>query len=111
MNGKFIIKLTYERDTALKNNTKLEVIPQIMTNDADEFLFVVKYIQDLGYKEFNWNLDCPYPMVINRSMESWLIQDGPRIEQILKRVNDETDVAVSMKMRIGKQLYKGGGAE
>jgi len=137
LNGKLIIKPAYERDIALKNNTKLEVIPQIMTNDADEFLFVAKYIQDLGYKELNWNLGCPYPMVVNRSMGSGLIQDGPRIEQILKRVNDETDVVVSMKMRmgyhhneeildilpmleqfplkniaiharIGKQLYKGG---
>jgi len=137
LNGKFVIKPAYEKDIALKHNTQLEVIPQIMTNDADEFLFVVKYIQDLGYKELNWNLGCPYPMVVNRSMGSGLIQDGPRIEEILKRVHNETDVVVSMKMRmgyhhneeildvlpmleqfplkniaiharIGKQLYKGG---
>lgn len=137
LNGKFIIKPAYERDIALKNNTDLEVIPQIMTNDADEFLFVTKYIQDLGYKELNWNLGCPYPMVVNRCMGSGLIQDVPRIQNILERVHNETDVTVSMKMRmgyhhneeildvlpmleqyplkniavharIGKQLYKGG---
>ncbi len=137
LNGKLKIKPHYERDIALKNNTSLTVIPQIMTNDADEFLFVTKYIQSLGYTELNWNLGCPYPMVVNKCMGSGLINDPQRIDHILKRVHEETNVTVSMKMRmgyehsgeilntfpildkyplknvaiharIGKQLYKGG---
>lgn len=137
LNGKLEIKPAYERDILPKNNTTLEVIPQIMTNDADEFLFVVKFIQSLGYKELNWNLGCPYPMVVNRCMGSGLINDPKRIDDILNRVHSESDVVVSMKMRmgyehsgeildvfpildkypliniaiharIGKQLYKGG---
>ena len=108
-----------------------------MTGDADEFLFVVKYIQSLGYKELNWNLGCPYPMVTKQGMGSGLICNPEKIDHILKRAHEETDVVVSMKMRmgyenaeeildvfpildsyplkniaiharIGKQLYKGG---
>lgn len=137
LNGKLDIKASYQRDIELKNNTTLEVIPQIMTNDADEFLFVAKYVQSLGYKELNWNLGCPYPMVVNRCMGSGLIGDAQRIDKILERVHAESDIIVSMKMRmgyehpleildvfpmlekypikniaiharIGKQLYKGG---
>lgn len=137
LNGKFEIKASYERDLLPKNNSTLEVIPQIITNDADEFLFVSKYVQDLGYKELNWNLGCPYPMVTKRCMGSGLISDWNRIDDILKRVHNESDILVSMKMRmgyenpseildvlpvlakyplkniaiharIGKQLYKGG---
>jgi tRNA-dihydrouridine synthase len=136
-NNKLIIKNSYQIDLQLENNTALEVIPQIMTNDADEFLFVVDYIQELGYKELNWNLGCPYPMVTNRGMGSGLICDPEKINHILGRVHKETDIIVSMKMRmgyehaeeilnafpildsyplksiaiharIGKQLYKGG---
>jgi tRNA-dihydrouridine synthase B len=137
MNGKIVIKNSYKRDLALENNDTLEVIPQIMTNSDEEFLFVVKYIQELGYKELNWNLGCPYPMVTKRGMGSGLICNPEKIDHILKRVHNETDITVSMKMRmgydtpeeiqdvfpildkyplkniaiharIGKQLYKGG---
>jgi tRNA-dihydrouridine synthase len=72
-----------------------------MTNDADEFLFVVQYIQELGYKELNWNLGCPYPMVTKRGMGSGLICQPPKIDDILHRVHNESDVIVSMKMRMG----------
>ncbi|WP_298766915.1 tRNA-dihydrouridine synthase family protein [uncultured Polaribacter sp.] len=137
LNGKMVIKNSYQRDLLLAHNTTLKVIPQIMTNDADEFLFVAKYIRELGYKELNWNLGCPYPMVTKRGMGSGLISDAAKIDSILKRVHNESDVLVSMKMRmgyenaseiletfpvldkyplkniaiharIGKQLYKGG---
>lgn len=137
LNGKMVIKNSYQRDLLPENNTELEVIPQIMTNDADEFLFVVDYIQQLGYKELNWNLGCPYPMVTKQGMGSGLICDPEKINHILDRVHTETNIIVSMKMRmgyenpeeiletfpvldryplkniaiharIGKQLYKGG---
>jgi hypothetical protein len=35
-----VIKSSYQRDLLPENNATLEVIPQIITNDADEFLFV-----------------------------------------------------------------------
>jgi tRNA-dihydrouridine synthase len=106
LNGKLEIKPVYEKDLLLKNNTTLEVIPQIMTNDADEFLYVAKYVKKLGYNELNWNLGCPYPMVINRKMGSGLIDDPKRIQQILQRVHDESDIIVSMKMRMGYEHPK-----
>ncbi|OIQ40542.1 MAG: dihydrouridine synthase [Bacteroidetes bacterium MedPE-SWsnd-G1] len=101
MNGKLVIKNNYRRDLKPENNTELELIPQIMTNDAEEFLFAVKYIQDLGYKEMNWNLGCPYPMVTKRGMGSGLICEPEKINHILDRVHSETDILVSMKMRLG----------
>ena len=48
LNGKMVIKNSYQKDLQPENNTTLEVIPQVMTGDADEFLFVIKYIQSLG---------------------------------------------------------------
>jgi tRNA-dihydrouridine synthase B len=101
LNGKFEIKPNYQRDILPKNNSTLEVIPQIMTNDADEFLFVSKFVKELGYKELNWNLGCPYPMVVNRCMGSGLISDAKRIDEVLNKVHQESDIIVSMKMRMG----------
>ncbi|WP_367753696.1 tRNA dihydrouridine synthase [Flavobacterium sp. WC2430] len=101
LNGKLVIKSSYQRDLLPENNSELEVIPQIITNDADEFLFVSKYVQELGYKELNWNLGCPYPMVTKCGMGSGLISNTEKIEQILHKVQNESDIIVSMKMRLG----------
>ncbi|MFT5336582.1 MAG: tRNA-dihydrouridine synthase B [Luteibaculaceae bacterium] len=101
LNGKMEIKPQYQRDLDPKNNIGPVVIPQVMTNDPDEFLFVVKYIQSLGYKELNWNLGCPYPMVTKRCMGSGLINDPEKIRRVLDKVHSETDCIVSMKMRLG----------
>ena len=137
LNGKLKVKASYERDLLPENNTTLNVIPQVITNDPDEFVFVAKYVQGLGYEELNWNLGCPYPMVTKSGMGSGLICNPSRIDDVLQKVHSETNIVVSMKMRmgyensdeilhtfptlekyplknvaiharIGKQLYKGG---
>lgn len=101
LNGKMIIKSSYERDLLPENNLGLEVIPQVITNDADEFLFVAKYVRELGYKELNWNLGCPYPMVTKSGMGSGLISNTEKINTILERAHAESDILISMKMRLG----------
>ena len=137
LNGKLVVKGAYERDILPENNTTLEVIPQVITNSAEEFLFVAKYVRQFGYKELNWNLGCPYPMVTKSGMGSGLICNPDRIDEVLDMVHSQTNITVSMKMRmgyenaaeildafpildkyplkniaiharIGKQLYKGG---
>jgi tRNA-dihydrouridine synthase len=101
LNGKLVIKPSYERDLLPENNIGLEVIPQVITNDADEFLFVAKYVRELGYNELNWNLGCPYPMVTKSGMGSGLISNPEKINNILHRAHSESDIIVSMKMRLG----------
>ena len=101
LNGKLEIKASYERDLLPENNVGLEVIPQVITNDAEEFLFVAKYVRELGYKELNWNLGCPYPMVTKSGMGSGLIKNTEQINHILDRAHSESDIIVSMKMRLG----------
>ena len=101
LDGKLVVKASYQRDLLPENNSTPELIPQVITNDAEEFLFVAKYVQQLGYKELNWNLGCPYPMVTKRGMGSGLICDPPKIDHILDRAHSETDIVVSMKMRMG----------
>lgn len=95
------IKAANDRDLLPANNQTLDLIPQIITKDADEFLFVAKYVQNLGYKELNWNLGCPYPMVAKRGMGSGLLSMPEKVDEILHRVSTESDIRVSIKMRLG----------
>ncbi len=62
---------------------------------------MAKYVQKLGYTELNWNLGCPYPMVAKRGMGSGLLSMPEKIDEILTRVCAETDIQVSVKMRLG----------
>ena len=101
LNGKLKIKASYHKDLLPENNKTINLIPQIMTNDAEEFLFVAKYVQELGYKELNWNLGCPYPMVTKRGMGAGLISESEKIDSILDKVHTTSDIVVSMKMRLG----------
>lgn len=101
MGKKQLIKGSYQRDLNPAVNSTLEVIPQVMTADPDDFIFVINYIQSLGYKELNWNLGCPYPMVTKSGMGSGLICNTEKINHILDRAHTETDVTISMKMRLG----------
>ena len=99
--GKLEIKGSYQRDLNPDNNRVPELIPQVMTAKVEEFLHATEYIRSLGYKEINWNLGCPYPMACKKGMGSGLINDAEKIDAILNRVHSETDVTVSMKMRMG----------
>ncbi len=101
LGGKMIIKPGYQKDLQVKNNARMNVIPQVMTNSAEEFIFVSEYVQSLGYIELNWNLGCPYPMVTNKCLGSGLISDPDRIDAILDQVHSKSDITVSMKMRMG----------
>lgn len=101
LNGKLEIKASYQRDLEPKNNKVKTLIPQVMTNDPDEFVFVAEYVKSLGYTELNWNLGCPYPMVTKRCMGSGLITETDRIRAVLERVYSEGIIDVSMKMRLG----------
>jgi tRNA-dihydrouridine synthase B len=65
------------------------------------FLSVAATLQKLGYNELNWNLGCPYPMVAKRGMGSGLLKMPEKIDGILNRVSTETDIRVSVKMRLG----------
>lgn len=101
LQGRLVIKNSYQIDLDPENNSTLNVIPQVMTNDPDEFLFVVKYVQSLGYKELNWNLGCPYPMVTKSGMGSGMICQPAKIDDVLHKAHNESDIVVSMKMRMG----------
>ncbi len=101
LNGKGEIKTANERDLLPANNHSLDLIPQIITKDANEFLFVADYVMALGYNELNWNLGCPYPMVAKRGMGSGLLKSPAIIDEVLKQVFAESEINISVKMRLG----------
>ncbi len=89
------------KDVLPENNEGVNLVPQVLTNSADEFIYLSKYLFDLGYKDFNWNLGCPFAMVINRELGSGLLPHFNKINDLLEKVIPVIPSKVSIKMRIG----------
>ena len=82
----------------------VEVVPQILSKDADEIIRFARFCEQLGYKELNWNLGCPYPQVANKKRGSGLLPYPDMINEILEKVDHEIDnspIRFSIKCRLG----------
>ena len=95
------IKRKYVKDLLPENNTRLPVIPQILSKTAGDFIVLANYLYDLGYNTVNWNLGCPYPMVANKQRGSGMLPYTDRIQTFLDRVIPELQGSLSIKMRLG----------
>lgn len=75
--------------------------PQILSTDAEEILRFAKQCQQLGYKEINLNMGCPFPRVANKKRGCGLLPYPDKVETMLDRVFDEIDIKFSVKCRLG----------
>ena len=96
------IKPTYLKDILPANNQLLPVIPQILSKDAEDFLFLAQKIADLGFSTVNWNLGCPSPTVVNKQRGSGLLPFPESIHRFLDRVMTALQGGLSIKLRLGR---------
>jgi tRNA-dihydrouridine synthase len=95
------IKSKYVKDVLPENNTRMPVVPQILSKTAADFIVLANYLYDLGYDTVNWNLGCPYPMVANKQRGSGMLPYTDRILAFLDRVIPEIRGSLSIKVRLG----------
>ena len=75
--------------------------PQILSTDAEEILRFAKQCKQLGYKEINLNMGCPFPRVANKKRGSGLLPYPDKVETMLERVFEGIDIKFSVKCRLG----------
>jgi tRNA-dihydrouridine synthase B len=78
-----------------------EVIPQVLSKEADEIIRFARFCEKQGFKELNWNLGCPYPMVANKKRGSGMLPYPEMVNEILQKVMGETAIRFSVKCRLG----------
>ena len=83
------------------NNQGLDVVPQLLTNDADWFIWAAGLLADMGYKEVNLNLGCPSGTVVAKEKGSGLLRNPDRLEAFLANVCERSPLPVSVKTRVG----------
>lgn len=97
-----ILRTKERRDVLPENNHVPELVPQILTNSAEDFIRTAKVLQELGYEEVNLNLGCPSGTVVSRKRGSGLLAFPDEVERLLDGIFSEIQLKVSVKTRIGK---------
>lgn len=92
-------------DVLPEHNEGIRVIPQILTNQAEDFLWAAEKLKQLGYDEVNLNLGCPSGTVVSKNRGSGFLAFPVRLNQFLSEVSeglDRLDLKLSVKTRVGK---------
>ena len=90
-----------KRDILPENNVGLNVVPQILTNKAEELIDVCNRLEEYGYKEVNLNLGCPSRTVTAKGKGSGFLENPKELEEFFDRFFKASDMRLSIKTRIG----------
>lgn len=86
------------------HNAGLYVVPQLLTNRAEHFLWAAGELYARGYREINFNLGCPAGTVAAKRKGSGLLAYPQELDRCLEEIfaGLPRGMSVSVKTRIGK---------
>lgn len=86
-----------------KENNKLskKVIPQIISKNAKETLWMINKLMLEGYKEVNLNFGCPSGTVVSKGKGSGILKDLNYLDSYLNEVFMSSPLPISIKLRLG----------
>ena len=108
---KKILKTRERKEVAPEHNQGMYVVPQILTNDAEQFLTTCNTLSELGYREVNLNLGCPMATVVSKKKGSGFLEDPDRLDRFFDTVFEEMEkqpekqrCKISVKTRLGVEF-------
>lgn len=109
-NQSLSLKTKELRDLLPENNLGLNIVPQILTNDAEGFILTANKLKQLGYDEINLNLGCPAGTVVSKKRGSGFLAFKDELDKFLDEIYKTCDIKISVKTRLGKdspeEFYK-----
>lgn len=91
-------------DILPEHNQGVPLVPQVMTNQAADFLWIARKLRELGYSEINLNLGCPSATVVTKNRGSGFLAFPWELDRFLEEVvrgAEEMGMKLSVKTRIG----------
>ena len=102
-NQSLSLKTKELRDLLPENNEGLNIVPQILTNDAEGFILTANKLKQLGYDEINLNLGCPAGTVVSKKRGSGFLAYPDELDKFLDEIYKISDMKISIKTRLGKE--------
>ena len=90
------------KELSPEHNHGLNVVPQLLTNNAEDFLKTAKDIVQMGYDEINLNLGCPSRTVVTKKKGAGFLEYPEELDRFLDEIYGNADFKISVKTRIGK---------
>lgn len=90
-----------KNDILPEHNKGINLIPQILTNRADEFLQITDKLAEYGYTCVNLNLGCPSGTVTARKRGSGFLSVPDELDKFLYEIFEKSPIKISIKTRIG----------
>ena len=90
-------------DILPEHNQNKTVIPQILTNQVNDFNRTVVLLQQYGYSEINLNLGCPSGTVVSKKKGAGFLSIPNELDAFLDEIfeHKSDDLKISIKTRIG----------
>lgn len=101
-NQKNTFRTREKNDILPENNRNVNLIPQILTNKAEEFIKGARYLKEYGYGEVNLNLGCPSRTVASKHRGAGFLAVPEELDRFLDEIFEKAEVEISIKTRIGK---------
>ena len=89
-------------DILPENNQGIVLIPQLLTNNAKDFIHTANKIKQFGYNEINLNLGCPSGTVVSKNKGSGFLSKPEELDLFFEEIFADTGAKISVKTRIGK---------
>lgn len=86
---------------APERNAGCDAVPQILTRNAEHFLWAARALCDMGYGEVNLNLGCPSGTVTAKGKGSGMLRDPVKLDAFLAAVFANAEGPISVKTRLG----------
>lgn len=91
------------QDVLPEHNAGMDVVPQILTNRAQDFLCIAGELERFGYRTVNLNLGCPSGTVVAKNRGAGFLALPDELDAFLDEIFAKCPVAISIKTRIGKE--------
>lgn len=92
-----------KKDIAPEHNEGMYAVPQILTNNAEDFLRTAKKLRDYGYSEINLNLGCPSKTVVTKGRGAGFLGEPEKLERFLDEIFEKCEIKISVKTRLGME--------
>ena len=89
------------REVDYIHNANLPSVPQVMTKNANDFLWTCDVLKDMGYTEVNLNLGCPSGTVTAKGKGSGFLAHPNELAAFFDEVFSKNPLPVSVKTRLG----------
>ena len=90
-----------KRELKAENNPGVPLVPQLIGKNAEDFLWAVNELADMGYREVNFNLGCPSGTVTAKGKGAGFLAKPDALDAFFEKIFRAAPLRISVKTRLG----------